>query len=242
MGGGEHRENAYKAALMVGACLEIVVARMCTFGNNIRIVAVSATIPNSVDIAEWIGRRSSGRSSSLEGDSIGGVRPVEAAKTFRFGEEYRPVTLQRNVLGFKTSGDDWSFQSTLNQKLFDVMRAHSRGKPTLIFVPTRKATMQAAEKVKEGFLKQLESGQTLWSKPREVSSYSDARLRELAALGIAYHHAGLTMQDRKMVEADFLRGTITALCCTSTLAVGINLPAYCVVSRRLLNALPEVCL
>jgi replicative superfamily II helicase len=209
---------------------------MCTFGNNTRIVAVSATIPNSVDIAEWIGRRSFGRTSDVKCDrSLSEAARSEAsAKVFRFGEEYRPVALQRTVLGFKSPGDEWSFQANLNQKIFDVISAHSRGKATLIFVPTRKATTQAAEKVKEGYLKQLDTSNAPWRKPTEVPNYSDTRLRELAALGIAYHHAGLTLQDRKTVEAEFLKGNIIALCCTSTLAVGINLPAYCVVSKRLL--------
>lgn len=209
---------------------------MCTFGNNTRVVAVSATIPNVVDIAEWIGRRSAGGTSNGNRDHnlSGSALPKDAARVFRFGEEYRPVALQRTVLGFKSPGDEWSFQSTLNQKIFGVISAHSRGKATLIFVPTRKATTQAAEKVKEGYLKQLETSNAPWRKPNEVPNYSDTRLRELAALGIAYHHAGLTLQDRKTVEAEFLKGKIIALCCTSTLAVGINLPAYCVVSKRLL--------
>src|SRR5262249_7123082 len=39
-----------------GATLEAVVSRMKTIGANVRFVALSATIPNSEDVACWLGR------------------------------------------------------------------------------------------------------------------------------------------------------------------------------------------
>ena len=49
--------------------------------------------------------------------------------------------------------------------------------------------------------------------------------------GVAFHNAGLNLQDRSIVEKLFLENRIKVLCTTSTLALGINLPARLVVIK-----------
>ncbi|PWN42347.1 P-loop containing nucleoside triphosphate hydrolase protein [Ceraceosorus guamensis] len=215
-----------------GARVEVLVSRMKTYGNNVRIIALSATIPNASDIAQWL--RSSG-GSSKNGIELSDATVPSAAKLFEFGEEFRPCPLKKYIYAYPNpTGDLWSFNNTLNSKLLPLITEHARRRPALIFVATRKMTVQAAEAIAKEFKIQEERGEvTPWSRPsaNQLSSYIDPQLHDLARVGIAVHHAGLDQQDRQAVERDFRSGAIGALCATSTLAVGVNLPAYLVIVK-----------
>lgn len=50
-------------------------------------------------------------------------------------------------------------------------------------------------------------------------------LQKTVPFGLAYHHSGLTSDERKLVEEAYSSGVLCLLTCTSTLAAGINLPA-----------------
>ena len=49
---------------------------------------------------------------------------------------------------------------------------------------------------------------------------------------MALHHAGLSIQDRTAVEKGYLEGDVNVICCTSTLAVGVNLPCHMVIIKN----------
>lgn len=85
-----------------GATLEAVVSRMRSMGSNIRFVALSATVPNSEDIATWLGRNSST-------PDLPALREV-------FGESFRPVELHRQVYGFESKANDFASETMLTKQ------------------------------------------------------------------------------------------------------------------------------
>uniref|UniRef100_A0A0G4I8I6 Helicase C-terminal domain-containing protein n=1 Tax=Chromera velia CCMP2878 TaxID=1169474 RepID=A0A0G4I8I6_9ALVE len=49
--------------------------------------------------------------------------------------------------------------------------------------------------------------------------------KECVPLGVGFHHAGLGVTEKRAIERGFRKGTLRVLCATSTVAVGVNLPA-----------------
>ncbi|EIW84852.1 DEAD-domain-containing protein [Coniophora puteana RWD-64-598 SS2] len=203
-----------------GSTLEVIVARMKKRGSSVRFILVSATVPNIQDVASWIG------------SSASSARP---AQVFQFGDEYRPCKLSRHVYGIgRPKGlNDFAYAHTLDGRLFEIMQRHSVNKPILVFCSTRKGTVTTAKVLAKEYEQAMKNKHQLpWNPPPKMDfHFKDKDLAALAAVGIAFHHAGLNLDDRKLVEELYLKKTLRVLTATSTLAVGVNLPAHTVVIK-----------
>ena len=65
----------------------------------------------------------------------------------------------------------------------------------------------------------------------DVGRSKNKEIKELFDNGFSVHHAGMLRSDRNLAERLFAEGHIKVLCCTATLAWGVNLPAYAVVIK-----------
>lgn len=114
-----------------------------------------------------------------------------------------------------------------------MVEQHADHKPVIVFCATRKDTVKCAKEIATS---SAAVGHTFRKRSDKVTTpLKDKDLTELVAVGIAFHHAGLDMNDRNAVEKLFLSGGISVIVATSTLAVGVNLPAHLVILKNTLT-------
>ncbi|KII62066.1 Helicase POLQ-like protein [Thelohanellus kitauei] len=101
----------------------------------------------------------------------------------------------------------------------------------LIFCPTKKNCEVTCENLRKNLNIKTVERQNLLSALEYVTGGVCQILKRSIPHGIAYHHAGMADDERKTIEEGYLCGTINVLCCTSTLAAGVNLPAYRVIIK-----------
>ncbi|KAG7903106.1 hypothetical protein KL935_000638 [Ogataea polymorpha] len=192
-----------------GANLEAVVTRIKNLYHNIRIIALSATVPNIDDISKWLRKP-------------GKLR----ATTLKFDDTYRSVKLTKTVLGFnrKPTTNEFQFEAFLTSKLLAIIQNYGNRKPVLVFCATRKSTIMTAKALG------TKLGSYFPRKP-PITDRLQPQLLDLINNGVAYHHGGLSSEERRVIENGFLSGKISVICCTSTLAAGVNLPAFLVVIK-----------
>jgi ATP-dependent DNA helicase HFM1/MER3 len=207
-----------------GAVLEAVVSRMKSIGTDVRFVALSATIPNFCDIATWLGKSS--------------AEPHLPASNERFGEEFRPVKLQKHVCGYNSSSNDFGFDKALDAKLPGIITKYCEEKPFMIFCATRASCVATAKLIANWWTSRPERDRK-WNAPPRQLQVLNKDLRDTVVSGVAFHHAGLDLADRAQVEKGFLDHDINVICCTSTLAVGVNLPCHLVIIKNTMTYTDE---
>ncbi|EPR79303.1 DEAD/DEAH box helicase [Spraguea lophii 42_110] len=195
-----------------GPVIESIVSRIFRFielkQKMIRLVALSATLPNYKDVAKFI----------------------KAEHTYNFKSEYRPVPLRISLINVKiestkekiikeSNKDNVVFKHVdtyieiIKEKLQE-LAPHQ----VIIFVHSRNETMMVAKQLLQGHtqIKRLDI---------------HPRLQDLVSRGVGVHHAGLLRKERLVMENLFKEKKIRILVSTSTLAWGVNLPAHSVIIK-----------
>ncbi|XP_032732393.1 helicase POLQ-like isoform X2 [Lontra canadensis] len=107
----------------------------------------------------------------------------------------------------------------------------------LVFCPTKKNCENVAEMICKFLSKEYLNHRE--KEKREVIENLKSTgggnlcpvLKRTIPFGVAYHHSGLTSDERRLLEEAYCTGALCLFTCTSTLAAGVNLPARRVILR-----------
>lgn len=198
-----------------GSVLEMVLTKIKKFYPASQILGLSATVTNSPEISDWLGCR-------LIESSWRPTRLLEGV--YSDGVIYYNDDSKINV---SESGKD-----TSSMAVDLVLDSIKDGGQNLVFVETRKRSISLAKTSSEIVYKNLplEEKKTALKYSKLLLENNDdtdltKTLSNLISLGVGFHHAGLSLSSREVVEKAFKSGAIKALFATPTLAAGVNLPA-----------------
>ncbi|KAB2049862.1 hypothetical protein ES319_A13G206700v1 [Gossypium barbadense] len=197
--------------------------------HGLQIVGMSATMPNVEAVADWL-------QAALYQTNF---RPVPLEEFIKVGNTIydKNLDLVRTIpKAVDLGGKDPDHVVELCNEV--VQEGHS----VLIFCSTRKGCESTAKHVAKFLKKFSVTAHGDNSEFIDITSAIDALRRCPAGLdpvleetlpsGVAYHHAGLTVEEREVIETCYRRGFVRVLTATSTLAAGVNLPARRVIFRQ----------
>ena len=205
-----------------GPVLEAIVARTIrsieTTQEDVRLVGLSATLPNYEDVATFL-------------------RVDPAKGLFYFDNSFRPVPLEQQYIGITEKKPLKRFQ-VMNEIVYEKVVEHAGKNQVLVFVHSRKETGKTARAIRDMCLENdtlghfLREGSASTEVLRtEADQAKNLELKDLLPYGFAIHHAGMSRVDRTLVEDLFADRHIQVLVSTSTLAWGVNLPAHTVIIK-----------
>ncbi|MHA1712871.1 MAG: DEAD/DEAH box helicase [Candidatus Ranarchaeia archaeon] len=189
-----------------GPTLEIVLAKLREINPYAQFLALSATIRNADEIAEW-----------LEAKLV--------------TSEWRPTRLKEGVyyngtVKYKDGTEQTLSPISSDEALSLALQAVKRRKQALVFVNTRRSTETFAKKaagvlgsfISKNEQRGLKSLATKVLHASEQTRISKA-LATVVSKGAAFHHAGLGPKHREIVENAFRENQLKILSATPTLCL-----------------------
>ena len=197
-----------------GPTLEVALTKMMLRNPGMQIIALSATISNSREVAEWL------NADLVRSD----WRPIPLKEGVYF--DGKIMFDETDIVDVDAGKDEiWAL----------IKETIDEGGQCLVFVNARRSTESLAvnysKKMKDLCSPGLSDEDVMILEGENETTALGKKLASCAKCGIAFHNAGLTYQQRKFVEEGFKNGRIKCIVATPTLAAGINLPARRVIVR-----------
>ncbi|XP_075400210.1 helicase POLQ-like isoform X2 [Tenrec ecaudatus] len=214
-----------------GAVLEMTLAKILYTSKTTQIIGMSATLSNVEDLQEF-----------LEAEYYTShFRPVELKEYLKINDElYEVDSKAENGITFSRLLT-YKYSDTLKKMdpdcLIALVTEVIPNYSCLVFCPTKKNCENVAEMIckflSKDYLKHREKEKSeMISNLKSISGGNICPvLKRTIPFGIAYHHSGLTSDERKLLEEAYSTGVLCLFTCTSTLAAGVNLPARRVILR-----------
>ncbi|KAM9238082.1 helicase POLQ-like isoform 3-T3 [Dugong dugon] len=214
-----------------GAVLEMTLAKILYTNKTTQIIGMSATLNNVEDLQEF-----------LQAEYYTNqFRPVELKEYLKINDEIHEVDSKAE--------NGITFSRLLNHKYSDTLKKMDPDRlvalvtevipnySCLVFCPTKKNCENVAEMIckflSKEYLKHREKEKCEVIKNLKNIGGGNLCpvLKRTIPFGVAYHHSGLTSDERKLLEEAYSAGVLCLFTCTSTLAAGVNLPARRVILR-----------
>ncbi|XP_060043726.1 helicase POLQ-like isoform X1 [Erinaceus europaeus] len=214
-----------------GAVLEMTLAKILYTSKTTQIIGMSATLNNVRDLQQFL--QAAYYTSQF--------RPVELKEYLKINETIYEVDSKTE--------NGMTFSRLLNYKYSDALKKmdpdHLVALVTevipnyscLVFCPTKKNCENVAEMIckflSKDYLKhkEKEKHEVIKNLKNISNGHVCPVLKRTIPFGVAYHHSGLTSDERKLLEEAYSTGVLCLFTCTSTLAAGVNLPARRVILR-----------
>uniref|UniRef100_A0A2K6UWP7 Helicase POLQ-like n=1 Tax=Saimiri boliviensis boliviensis TaxID=39432 RepID=A0A2K6UWP7_SAIBB len=214
-----------------GAILEMTLAKILYTSKTTQIIGMSATLNNVEDLQKFL--QAEYYTSQF--------RPVELKEYLKINDTIYEIDSKAE--------NGITFSRFLNYKYSDTLKKmdpdHLVALVTevipnyscLVFCPSKKNCENVAEMIckflSKEYLKHKEK-----EKCEVINNLKNIGngnlcpvLKRTIPFGVAYHHSGLTSDERKLLEEAYSTGVLCLFTCTSTLAAGVNLPARRVILR-----------
>ena len=197
-----------------GARLEILLTKIRKLSIRPRIIGLSAVAENTGDFDVWLDCKLLAHKE----------RPVELREgvvTNDFVFTYREWNT--GALGSENLGDDSNKGDlTLAALCAGLLQ---RGDQILVFTDKPDATITRLEHLIRGGVTAPAATEAMAQLGTLEATDIRERLSDSLAHGMAMHNGDMLLQERLLVERHFRDGHIRLICATSTLAMGVNLPA-----------------